>query len=86
MDVRLGLSPVLRKEIVEVILRHCDPDKIVVYGSRARGDYNRESDIDIAIDCVSPRGRLKEAFRMGLIDDEETVLRMLEDRNMTAYT
>lgn len=38
------------------------------------------------IDCVSPRGCLKEAFRMGLIDDEETVLRMLEDRNMTAYT
>lgn len=58
MDVRLGLSPVLRKEIVEVILRHCDPDKIVVYGSRARGDYNRESDIDIAIDCKQEIGSL----------------------------
>lgn len=37
------------------------------------------------IDVKSPRDSLKEAFRMGLIDDEEIYLDMLEDRNLTSH-
>ena len=35
--------------------------------------------------CRSPRACLKEAYRFGILDDEETVLQMLEDRNETAH-
>lgn len=35
--------------------------------------------------CRSPRDCFKEAFRIELIDDEDRVLRMLEDRNETAH-
>lgn len=37
------------------------------------------------IDVKSPRDSLKEAFRMGLIDDEEIYLDMLEDKNLTSH-
>ena len=37
------------------------------------------------IDVKSPRESLKEAFRVGFIEDEETCLDMLEDRNLTSH-
>ncbi len=35
--------------------------------------------------CRSPRGCIKEAYRIGLLDDEESLLEMLEDRNKTVH-
>ncbi|OAG26931.1 nucleotidyltransferase substrate binding protein [Thermodesulfatator autotrophicus] len=37
------------------------------------------------IECASPRRCIKEAFRAGLIDDDEIVLDMLEDRNRSSH-
>ena len=37
------------------------------------------------IDTKTPRDSLKEAFRIGLIEDEEMFLDMLEDRNKTSH-
>lgn len=37
------------------------------------------------IECKTPRGCLKEAFRIGIIEDEEKFLDMLEDRNRTSH-
>ncbi len=37
------------KRIVEVIVEVLDPDAIILFGSRARGDYNEESDYDILV-------------------------------------
>jgi nucleotidyltransferase substrate binding protein (TIGR01987 family) len=34
----------------------------------------------------SPKQSLAAAFRLGIIDDEETWLMMLEDRNLTSHT
>jgi nucleotidyltransferase substrate binding protein (TIGR01987 family) len=36
-------------------------------------------------DCNSPRNCMKEAFSIGLINDEESWLDMLDDRNMTSH-
>jgi predicted nucleotidyltransferase len=36
-------------QIVNIILSTVSPDKIILFGSYARGDYNRNSDIDILI-------------------------------------
>ncbi|MGL5710507.1 MAG: nucleotidyltransferase domain-containing protein, partial [Cetobacterium sp.] len=47
--MNLGLK---EREIDEIkILHHLFPqiNQIIIFGSRARGDYNRTSDIDIAI-------------------------------------
>ncbi len=41
---------------------------------------------DKGILCRSPKDCIKEAFKYGLIDDEEIWLEMLEYRNLTAHT
>mgnify|MGYP001774136830 CR=1 FL=1 len=57
-------DPVLQK-IVEIIVKEFDPDKIILFGSRARGDYNEHSDYDILV--------LKEGL-------EDKLKREMEDR------
>ena len=36
-------------QIVNIIISAVDPDKIILFGSYARGDYRKNSDIDILI-------------------------------------
>jgi nucleotidyltransferase substrate binding protein (TIGR01987 family) len=38
------------------------------------------------VECNNPRTCIKEAFKNGLIDDDEIFLDMLEDRNYSIYT
>ncbi len=40
--------------IVSIILKHVPQAKIILYGSRARGDSKEGSDIDIALDIGTP--------------------------------
>jgi len=44
-----GLRQDLEKEIVAIILSYKKAEKIVLFGSRAKGDFNKVSDIDLAI-------------------------------------
>ena len=44
----IGLNDSLKIEIIEVAKKH-KIEKVVLFGSRARGDYNKVSDIDIAV-------------------------------------
>jgi uncharacterized protein len=44
-----GLREGIIDEIVKVISKYGEIDKAVVFGSRARGDYKKTSDIDLAI-------------------------------------
>jgi len=37
------------------------------------------------VNCQSPRGCIKLAFRHGLIEDDEILLDMIEDRNRSAH-
>ena len=39
-----------RKIIEPIIVKHAPEAKIILYGSRARGDFKSGSDIDIALD------------------------------------
>lgn len=50
-QISVGLSQDLLREIIEVIRKHANPLRIILFGSRARGGYQPTSDIDIAIDC-----------------------------------
>jgi predicted nucleotidyltransferase len=55
--------------IVEVVLGHCDPDEIVLFGSWAKGTTHRYSDVDLLVigtfrESSWLRDReLREAFR-----------------------
>ena len=44
-----GLDKHIIEEIINVIRAHKEPEKIVLYGSRADGGHKAVSDIDIAI-------------------------------------
>ena len=37
------------KKVVDIIVRDFAPDKIILFGSRARGDFNNDSDYDLMI-------------------------------------
>jgi nucleotidyltransferase substrate binding protein (TIGR01987 family) len=39
----------------------------------------------LGIECYSPRSCIKEAFRAGIIDDDEIILDMLQDRNLSSH-
>lgn len=49
----------LLQEIVRRIVRVADPDKIIVFGSRARGDSRFHSDLDLLVikESAEPRHR-----------------------------
>src|SRR3990172_6183809 len=40
---------------------------------------------DQGIICRTPKACLKEAYRIGVIDDEVTLLNILDDRNMSVH-
>ena len=52
VDQRLNtekITPELINYIVEKIVREIQPEKIILFGSYARGDFNRSSDLDLFI-------------------------------------
>jgi len=46
--VSKGMFP-HKEEIIATILDFCKPEKIVLFGSRAKGNFTKHSDIDLAI-------------------------------------
>jgi len=38
------------------------------------------------VECFSPRDCVKKAFRFGIIEDDEIILDMLDDRNRSSLT
>ncbi len=52
IDERLStekITPELINYIVEKIVREIQPEKIILFGSYARGDFERDSDLDLFI-------------------------------------
>jgi predicted nucleotidyltransferase len=58
------------REIVDTIVREADPDAVILFGSRARGDVRPDSDVDLLIverESFSPqRSRRQETARLYL--------------------
>jgi predicted nucleotidyltransferase len=72
MNDELGLSreqeSALLQQMVDVIVREVDPETIILFGSRARGDARPDSDVDLLIvesEPFSPqRSRFQEINRL----------------------
>jgi predicted nucleotidyltransferase len=47
--MRLGLAEKTLANINQTFMRYQNVKKVVVFGSRARGDYQNNSDIDLAV-------------------------------------
>lgn len=45
---KTGIKPQLLQEIIELAQKY-NLNKVILFGSRARGDYGRTSDIDLAV-------------------------------------
>jgi predicted nucleotidyltransferase len=58
----------LLHQAVEIIVREANPEAIVLFGSRARGDARPDSDLDLLVIERQPfgpgRSRIKEAARL----------------------
>jgi predicted nucleotidyltransferase len=77
---RTGISPSLLNEIVDAVRRHAKPQRIVLFGSRAIGEWKERSDIDIAVSAENDSVVLAEP-----IDEEiRTLLRidLVDFRNL----
>ena len=66
---KFGISKELIDQVVQMIVNFSDPEKIYLFGSRAREDYKRASDIDIAVegakrDIIGLKELLEEEVRM----------------------
>ena len=53
MKVKQNRVEGIIKNIVETVKEY-NPEKVILFGSRARGDYKKNSDIDIAVDLKLP--------------------------------
>ena len=58
----------LLQRIVDTIVREVDPDQVILFGSRARGNAAADSDVDLVVIEAAPfgeeRDRRAEAVRL----------------------
>ena len=47
--MRFGLSDTVIKELQDVFCRHANIKKVLIFGSRSKGNYREGSDIDLAV-------------------------------------
>ncbi len=55
-------------EMVEILVREADPEQVILFGSRGRGDARSDSDVDLIVVEAEPfgpgRDRVKEMARL----------------------
>ena len=72
-------------EIVEAIVRDADPDQVILFGSRARGDQREESDLDLVVIEAEPfgpnRSRHQEMVRLN-----RAIAKFLVPTDILVYT
>ena len=66
-----GMAPVtdaLLDQMVQAIVAEVDPEQVILFGSRARGDAREDSDVDLVVVEAEPfgqdRSRHQEAVRL----------------------
>lgn len=78
-----GLDARLTRKLVRCVVRAAKPQKILLFGSRARGDHRPESDIDL---LVIKKSRLSRPKRAIPIYSALAELRLPVDAEVMVYT
>ena len=60
----MGIDETIINEIINRILSVAQPDRIILFGSAAMGNMNRDSDIDLLILEASPENIRKERLKV----------------------
>jgi CRISPR-associated protein Cmr1 len=62
-------EPKILNTIIEKIKTKCNPDKIILFGSRARGDAHQNADIDIAVEgSKNPISNIDITAHLDIVD------------------
>lgn len=64
---KFGLSQEISKSIIDVVAQFPQVQQLLIFGSRARGDFRPESDIDLAV--VAPDMSLAEFSQLATAID-----------------
>ena len=100
MPESLGLSQRIVESLLETFSRYPKVERVIIYGSRSRGDYRPGSDIDLAV--IAPEMRFDEfsrfwnevdelpiAFNIDLLHldslKNQALKEMIEDSGKTIY-
>jgi uncharacterized protein len=70
-SAHLDIDDVFLAEVVKRLLSVGSPERILLFGSRARGDAHPSSDLDLLIverDSDLPRHKRASRYRMALVD------------------
>jgi predicted nucleotidyltransferase len=56
-------APLVPRKLLDPVVRYCKPQRVILFGSRARGEATRDSDIDllVIVDDDTPRQKLSLA-------------------------
>jgi uncharacterized protein len=65
MTVSLATQPECLPEAIRRITRQCDPLRIILFGSWARGDARPDSDIDLLVVLPHVENKRQTASRIG---------------------
>ncbi|MBP8655059.1 MAG: nucleotidyltransferase domain-containing protein [Kiritimatiellae bacterium] len=71
-NAEIGLPAGLLREITGRIVREYAPERIVLFGSRARGDARPDSDIDLFVVMDSRADRMMRAVQMDRLFADRT--------------
>lgn len=66
---KMGIKPIVMQEIIQ-IAKDNNVEKLIIYGSRARGDFKERSDIDLAF-----YGGDSSQFILTVDEDTSTLLK-----------
>ena len=67
VGAEIGLEPGLLAKVAQNIVRRFNPVRIVLFGSRARGDARMDSDIDLFVEMETPLDRFERSSAVGAI-------------------
>ncbi|MFH0992186.1 MAG: nucleotidyltransferase domain-containing protein [bacterium] len=70
IDAEYGLRKEILKEIIRILVLRKQPKRIYLFGSRARGNFARTSDIDLALEGA----RKNDPFRNEMDESIRTLL------------
>ncbi len=81
---RVNVDEAVLAEIVQRLVVAVDPDRIILFGSRARGDYRPDSDVDLLLikpSAEPPHRRVMPAYQAmaGLLVPTEILWRTPEE-------
>lgn len=66
--MKFGLTDKTLNQITEVFQKHAEVEKVLLYGSRAKGNFRPSSDIDLTV--IAPQLELKDINKISMeLDD-----------------